>query len=227
MDFLSNLIAISQPTGVWPTIINAFENGVGSYLLAIVLITLILKVIFAPFDTVNKRMTKKQTEAQAKIQPELEKIQKKYANDKNLLQQKQQELYKKAGLGMGGSCLFMLVFMALNLTVFFTLFSSLNGIADYKINQQYLALKDSYSNSLNLMDNYIKNNPGYSTVLQDYENLSIKQENEKISLYQGETLLYEIDRKTDYTQYNEVSYSLSGDISSLIVNYNVEEEYTS
>ena len=179
MDFITNLLAISQPTGMWASIINAFENGVGSYLLAIVLITLVLRLILAPLDTINKRVTKKQTEAQAKLQPEMEKIQKKYGHDKALMQRKQQELYKKAGLGMGGSCLIMLLFMAINLTVFFTLFSSLNGIADYKINQQYLTLKDNYSNSLNLMDSYIKNNPTYHTTLRDYENLTIRQGNDK------------------------------------------------
>lgn len=226
MDFITNLLAISQPTGMWASIINAFENGVGSYLLAIVLITLVLRLILAPLDTINKRVTKKQTEAQAKLQPEMEKIQKKYGHDKALMQRKQQELYKKAGLGMGGSCLIMLLFMAINLTVFFTLFSSLNGIADYKINQQYLSLKDNYSNSLNLMDSYIKNNPTYHTTLRDYENLTIRQENDKVSLYQGETLLYEIDSKSDFTEYSEVTYTFPSDISTLVVNYNAESEYT-
>lgn len=228
MDFINNLLAISQPTGVWATIINVFESGVGSYLLAIVLITLIIRIILAPFDTVNKRLTKKQNDAQAKLRPELEKIQKKYANDKALLQQKQQALYKKAGIGMGGSCLFMLIYMAINLTVFFTLFSTLNSIADYKINQQYLALKNSYSNSLNLMDKYIKDNPGYTTILEDYENLKIKEEEGKINLYQGETKLYEVDKKDDFTEYKLISTSTaeSSDITSVIVSYNAESEWT-
>lgn len=226
MDFITNLLAISQPTGMWATIINAFENGVGSYLLAIVLITLILRVILAPLDTINKRVTKKQADVQAKLQPKMEKLQKQYGHDKALLQRKQQEEYKKAGVGLGGSCLVMLVFMALNLTIFFTLFSSLNGIADYKINQQYLTLKGSYSNSLNLMNSYIKSNPAYLTTLSNYENLTIRQENDKVSLYQGETLLYEIDSKADFTEYNEVTYTFPSDISTLVVNYNAESKYT-
>lgn len=227
MDFIINLLAISQPTGVWATIINAFENGVGSYLLAIVLITLIVKVILSPFDTINKRMTKKQSDAQAKLQPELEKIQKKYGHDKALLQRKQQELYKKAGVGLGGSCLVMLVFMAINLTVFFTLFASLNSFADYKINQQYLTIKDNYSNSLNLMDSYIKNNNDFATTLSNYENLTIKQENNKVSLYNGETLVYEIDKKEDFSEYNEINYTFSDyNITTLVNDYKEESEYT-
>lgn len=228
MDFISNLLAISQPTGVWATIINAFESGVGSYLLAIVLITLIVRVILAPFDTINKRITKKQNDAQAKLRPELEKIQKKYANDNAMLQQKQKALYKKAGIGMGGSCLFMLIFLAINLTVFFTLFSTLNGIADYKINQQYLALKSNYSNSLNLMDKFINDNPGYAAILSDYENLSIRQEKEKTYLYQGETKLYEIENKEDFTEYTLITTSNveGSDITNIIVSYNANSEWT-
>ena len=59
MDVLSNLMgAMVRPAGLWPNIINTFESGVGSYLLAVVLITLILRVILMPFDFVNKRLTK-------------------------------------------------------------------------------------------------------------------------------------------------------------------------
>ena len=48
MDFLNLLLDVAKPSGVWATIINAFESGVGSYLLAIVLITLILRVALSP-----------------------------------------------------------------------------------------------------------------------------------------------------------------------------------
>ena len=94
MDILNGILNIARPTGVWPSIINAFESGVGSYLLAIVLITLVLRIALSPFDVFNKRITKKQAATQAKLQPEIEKLQKKYGNDKALLNQKSTWYYR-------------------------------------------------------------------------------------------------------------------------------------
>ena len=93
MAFLTGLLSVSEPTGVWETIIKAFESGVGSYILAIVLITLIIKVIWAPIETINKKINKKNMRIQAKIQPEINKIKTKYGADKNLVNQKTQVLY--------------------------------------------------------------------------------------------------------------------------------------
>ena len=152
MAFITGLLSVSQPTGVWESIIKAFEAGVGSYILAIVLITLIIKIIWAPFETINKKINKKNMRIQATLQPELEKIKARYGADRNLLNQKTQELYKKHNYSMMGSCLFMLVFLALNLTIFFTLFAGINSMADYKISQQYDYLKYNYANVLNLTD---------------------------------------------------------------------------
>ncbi len=159
MAFITSLLSVPQPTGVWESIIKAFEAGVGSYILAIVLITLIIKIIWAPFETINKKINKKNMRIQATLQPELEKIKARYGADRNLLNQKTQELYKKHNYSMMGSCLFMLVFLALNLTIFFTLFAGINSMADYKISQQYDYLKYSYANVLNLTNEvYEKNN---------------------------------------------------------------------
>ena len=159
MAFITGLLSVSEPTGVWQTIIKAFEGGVGSYILAIVLITLIIKLIWAPFETINKKINKKNMRIQAKIQPELEKLKTRYGADRNLLNQKTQELYRKHNYSMMGSCLFMLVFLALNLTIFFTLFAGINSMADYKISQQYDYLKYNYANVLNLTNEvYEKNN---------------------------------------------------------------------
>ena len=159
MAFITGLLSVSEPTGVWQTIIKAFEGGVGSYILAIVLITLVIKLIWAPFETINKKINKKNMRIQAKIQPELEKLKTRYGADRNLLNQKTQELYRKHNYSMMGSCLFMLVFLTLNLTIFFTLFAGINSMADYKISQQYDYLKYNYANVLNLTNEvYEKNN---------------------------------------------------------------------
>ena len=172
MAFVSNLLSVSEPNGVWETIIKAFEAGVGSYILAIVLITLIIKIIWAPFETINKKINKKNMRIQAKMQPELEKIKAKYGADKNLLNQKTQELYKKNKFSMMGSCVFMLVFLALNLTIFFTLFSGINAMADYKISQEYDYLKYNYANVLQLTNEEYEE--GDMRIFENYENVTFQ-----------------------------------------------------
>ena len=231
MDFLTNVLSVTKPTGVWPSIIDAFEGGVGSYLLAIVLITLIVRVILAPFDVFNKRITKKQTDIQAKLQPEIEKIKKQCGNDKALLNQKTSALYKKSGMSLGGSCLFMLAFMAINLTIFFTLFSSLNGISSYKISQEYETLKDSYSNVLNLTDSYYKDNGNFN-ILNDYENLNFKVEVEGNKTYfqalnkDGEKI-YQTEYKGNYENYRATASTISaGDITEKVESFDPESTYT-
>ncbi len=209
MATLNMLLSVSEPTGFWPTIIKAFEGGVGSYILAVVLITLVIRVIWAPFDTFNKKINKKNARIQMKMQPEIEKLKAKYGNDKNLLNQKTQELYKRNNFSMAGSCVFMLIFMALNLTIFFTLFSGLNAMADFKISQEYDYLKYNYANVLNLTDSQFEENN--MAFFADYENITFKIE-EKIEgegeeakkvkyivAYDGETELAREEYKNDFS----------------------------
>ena len=174
MAALSTLLSVAEPTGFWPTIIKAFEGGVGSYILAIVLLTLVIRIIWAPFDTFNKKINKKNARIQAKMQPEIDKLKAKYGNDKNLLNQKTQELYKRNNFSMAGSCVFMLIFMALNLTIFFTLFAGLNAMADFKISQEYDNLKYNYANVFNLTDEQYT--AGNTEFFENYENITFKVE---------------------------------------------------
>ncbi len=232
MDFL-NILNISAPTGVWASIINAFESGVGSYLLAIVLITLIIKILLSPFDFFNKRISKKQAQTQAKLKPQIDDLQKKYGHDKNLLNQKTQALYKKSGMSMGGSCLFMIAFMAINMTIFFTLFGSLNTFADYKINQQYLTIKEGYSNVLNLTNDYLKTNTINSDLLKNFEENTFeifkKGEEEWIKAVDKDgNLIHEVKVVEDYSSYEKTTEKLDAgkDITNNIIDFNDKKTYT-
>ena len=143
-NFLSS-VAISQPTGVWEKIIMAFNGGIQNYAWAIIVLTIVIKVILLPLDFFNKKVTVKNTKVQAAIQPEIEKIQKKYGNNKQMINQKTMELYKKHNYNVTGSCIMMLVYMALTLFVFFTLFSGLNSMAAYKVGNQYQNIEMTYN----------------------------------------------------------------------------------
>lgn len=143
MDLL-NVIEIAKPTGMWSSIIFGLENAVGDYALALILITIIIKLIIVPFDFVNRYTSKKSSRKQLEMKPELDKINQKYANDKNMLNQKTMEVYKSHNFNIMGTCLGMVIYLAFTMVVFFTLFSALNNISAYKIGDQYLQVRSEY-----------------------------------------------------------------------------------
>ncbi len=143
MAFIGSLL-ISAPTGMWPSIINAF-NSVGNYAWGIILLTICIKLVMSPLDFFNKKVTRKNAKMQAVLQPEMAKIQKQYGHDKNLYNQKLSELYKKNNFNIMGSCVFMLVNLILTLVIFLTLWGSLNSMANFKIADQYNQLETVYN----------------------------------------------------------------------------------
>lgn len=142
MDILAS---ISQPTGMWQTIIFGIENFVGNYALAIVLVTLIIKVALLPFDFINKLVTKKNSRKMAKMKPELDKIKQRYANNSQMANQKTMELYKRENYSVGGTCFGMLFYLALTMVIFFTLLSGMNSITAYKLKDEFITLQNTYN----------------------------------------------------------------------------------
>ena len=147
MDFISTaLVTLKQPTGFWESILNAFKNGTGTYIVAVILVALIVRVLFALVDIVNKKVNLKNADINNKMKPELEAIQKKYGYDQRLMQQKTNEIYKKYQFSMMSSCLPMLVAMILQFTVFLTLWNSLQAVSNYNIAEKYENMKNVYAN---------------------------------------------------------------------------------
>ena len=149
----SLMIVLNQPTGMWESILDAFKGAMGSYILAVILLAVIVRVIFSLVDIVNKRFTMKNAQINEKMKPELDAVQKKYGHDKQLLQQKQSEIYKKYQFNMMGSCLPMLVAMILQLVVFLTLWTGLQNVSNYNIANSYENTKLVYYNVLLLNEN--------------------------------------------------------------------------
>ena len=132
-----------MPSGLWEKIIFAFNGAVKNYALAIILLTLVIKLVLLPVDFINRRSSAKMTEVQTKLQPKMQEIQRKYP-DKSMQNQKLGELYQKEGFNPMGSCVTMLVVMGITMAVFFGLFSGLNAMASYKIVDQYEQLQKAY-----------------------------------------------------------------------------------
>ncbi len=141
MDLLS---AITKPVGFWSNIVFGLESAVKDYALALILITIIIKLVMVPFDFINRYTSKKSSRIQNEMKPELDKINQKYANDPNLKNQKTMELYKSHNYSVTGTCLGMLLYLVFTMVVFWTLFASLNNISQYKIAEQYMTVRQEY-----------------------------------------------------------------------------------
>ncbi len=95
---------LSKPFGVMMEFIYktlAFEN----YGLAILIFTIVIKILLMPLQIKQQRSMIKTQE----IQPELKELQKTYANDRNKLAEEQQKLYAKHNISMTAGCLPMLI----------------------------------------------------------------------------------------------------------------------
>ena len=151
MAYLTQLLISSWPeSGLWETIIGAFYSVIKNYALTIILFTIVLKLVLFPLDFFQKRTAQKNASMNAKLQPKLAELQKKYGNNKEIYNQKVMELYKKENYSVGGSCLGMLVTFTLTIVIFMTLWNALGNISATKIVWQYEQLNTVYTQTLEL-----------------------------------------------------------------------------
>lgn len=93
---------IRVPFGWLMDILNRFT---GNYGLALILFSLVLKLILLPASAKSK----KSSMAMARLAPLAQAIQDKYADDRNKANMEIQKLYKDEGVSMFGGCLWMLI----------------------------------------------------------------------------------------------------------------------
>ena len=145
MGMLNSFSQILITKAFWSSCINFFVNFLGNYGWAIILFTVVLKIILSPLDVLQRISMKKQTNMMASIQPELNKLQEKYANDKEMLNKKTSELYQRNNISLKSTCLPLLICMIITMVIFFSLFQALNGIANSKDSEIFYELDKSYS----------------------------------------------------------------------------------
>lgn len=93
---------IVEPFG-W--ILRQCYNLVGSYGIAIIIFTVIAKLIMLPFQMKSKKSMLEMN----RLQPKLKELEKKYKDDKERYSLEVQKLYKKEGVSMFGGCLPLLI----------------------------------------------------------------------------------------------------------------------
>jgi len=97
--------------------IKFFYKYVGNYGVAIIIITIILKVLFFPLTHKSYKSMK----GMQKIQPEMTKLREKYKDDRDTMNKEVMALYREHKVNPMGGCLPMVV----QIPVFFALYKSL------------------------------------------------------------------------------------------------------
>ena len=103
--------------------------GLASYGLAIILVTILIRLLLYP-------LTRKQMQSMKKmqaIQPKMKEIQEKYGKDREKLSQKQMELYKQEGVNPAGGCLPLVIQMPFLFAFYYALL-----MLGPKLNQPFL-----------------------------------------------------------------------------------------
>ncbi len=115
---------------------------IGNYGLAIVILTLIVKLCLYPVYAKQIKSTMKMSE----FQPKIQEIQQKYAKDKALMNEKINELYQKEGASMYGGCLPMIVQMFVIMALFALLRNPMQYITSdtmiFATHESFLWIKD-------------------------------------------------------------------------------------
>lgn len=125
-------------------IIQGIIEGVSIAGLGIILFTIILKTIVLPLDIYSRYKAKKQSLLMKAMRPQMEKLQKQYANDKQMYNQKVMELQKANGISMFGACIPMIV----SLVIFMVVFSAFSTYSQYANLQSYRGMEEAYNASV-------------------------------------------------------------------------------
>lgn len=121
MSFLNNLLL---------TLIKGLYSVINNYALTIIVFTILIKLLVMPLNLGSRRSTMKMSA----VQPKVQRLQEKYKNDTDKLNQKMQELYKEEGVSPLGGCLPMIISMI----ILFAMFYALRTFANEQLVRQFL-----------------------------------------------------------------------------------------
>ena len=126
-------------------IIKTIYELVNNYGLAIILFTIVVKLLLLPLNIKSQKAMKKQQ----KIQPILAELQAKYANDQQKLQQEMMKLYKENNVSMMGGCLPMLIQMP----ILIALYQAIQKPLTYMFNVPYKNIPQEIIDKIDALKN--------------------------------------------------------------------------
>ena len=196
VPFMGDLGSISAKYQWILNVITWFINLVADVGVGIMLFTLALKLITLPLDIFSRASMKKNALKMEMMRGDLEKLQKQYANNKQLYQQKMMALYKKNGYSAFSACLptiVTLVFFFIVIGAFnsyskqtdFQVFKDMGSAYDARLTQtienngeSVVYSEDDECYLINL--DFVLNEKGYRNYFNVIENMSATDENRYI-----------------------------------------------
>jgi len=125
-------------------LLGGIYDLVGNYGFAVILFTLVLRLIVLPMDFGNKYFTKRNAAKMAEFKDEDSALKQQFANNPMAYMTARREMYRRNGYNPMGSSLFMLANVVLTLFIFITVFSCLGSVSTLNINNQYKELSNIY-----------------------------------------------------------------------------------
>ena len=122
-------------------IVSFIVTGVSAVGVGIILFSLCLKLIVLPFDIYQRISMRKQNIKMEEQKERMEKLQKQYANNKEMYNQKLMEMYKENGISLFSSCLPMI----LSMVIFFVAIGAFNDYSQYANVQNYNGMVEAYN----------------------------------------------------------------------------------
>ena len=136
---------MSYFSGVFGSLLGFIYGAVGSYGIAIIFLTIIIKVLLLPLSISQIKQTKKM----GLVQPKLKELQAKYKNDKEALNAKTLELYSEHKMNPLSGCLPLLIQFPILIGLFGTLrepivhvFNGDAAMATQALSQGFLWMSD-------------------------------------------------------------------------------------
>ena len=128
-------------------VLAGINSLVGNYGVAIIIFTILMRMLIMPFDYKSRKGMRKM----ALIQPKINELQKKYGKDQQKLQQKQAELMKKEGYNPLSGCLPLL----LTWPIMFAMFAAMRGIANEQMALQTFRYLAGETNIVSAADRFL------------------------------------------------------------------------
>lgn len=113
-------------------VLSFIDGIIGNYGVSVIVFVLLVRLVLLPLDIKSKKSTR----AMERVKPQLDYISKKYAQDKEKLNQKTMELYKKENISPMAGCLPMLI----QLPILFCMFTAMRVVANEKTVEMILGM---------------------------------------------------------------------------------------
>ena len=146
-------------------ILNGINSVIHNYGWSMVVFTLLIQLILLPLDYKSRKSMRRMT----RLQPQVAKLQKKYANDKEKLNQKTAELYRREGINPMSGCLPMLVSMV----ILFIMFAAMRTVANTEMALGLLTTGTQTNESWLWIKNIWMPDSPFNPVIADSANLRI------------------------------------------------------